>query len=136
MDDRELLRQKKPELITNTIKVLLVDDCLLLLETLGDILSLKGFQTIKSRDSWLAVELAETQKPDLVLCDLRMPKFNGYDVLIALGKNLVTRDIPVIMLSGDWTDSERRMAKELGAKDCLDKPCNLDELSEAIRKYC
>ena len=118
------------------LKILIVDDNKPFLETLGEGLSLKGFLNLNLQDGRLAVELAETYKTDLVICDLRMPIFNGFDVLISLGNNMVTRDIPVLMISGSWTDSDRRMAKELGAKNCLDKPCDLDDLSEVIRKYC
>ena len=114
------------------LKILLVDDCLLLLKILEDILRTEDFQIIKTQDSWLAVELAEIHKPDLIICDLRMPIFNGFDVLISLGNNMVTRDIPVIMTSGDWTDSDRRMAKELGAKHCLDKPYQFQKLIDVI----
>lgn len=92
----------------------------------------QGFYTIASEDSWHGIEMAQTELPSLIICDIMMPQINGYEVLHKLRQNQMTAIIPLIFITtqGSWTDF--RKAMELGADDYLVKPFNLDELLKAI----
>ena len=113
-------------------KVLTIDDDFLFLEVLREVLEFYGFQPIGAHNGCLGLQLAQIQIPDLILCDLTMPGLNGYEVLMALRQNSVTKNIPVIFLTGEGTHSVCHRARELGANDCLAKPCPFDKLIPAI----
>ena len=114
-------------------KILTIDDDLLFLEVLREVLEFYGFQPISTRNGCLGLQLAQTQMPDLILCDIKLPGLNGYEVLKALRKNSVTQNIPVIFLTGEGTNGVCSRARELGANDCLAKPCILQDLIQAIQ---
>jgi CheY-like chemotaxis protein len=113
-------------------KILTIDDDLLFLEVLREVLEFHGFQPICARNGCLGLQLAQTQMPDLILCDVKLSGLNGYEVLKALRKNSVTQNIPVIFLTGEGTHGVCHRARELGANDCLAKPCILPDLIQAI----
>ncbi len=114
-------------------KILAIDDDVLFLEVILDLLEEKGFQGTGAQNGRLGLQLAKEHRPDLILCDIRMPGLSGYEVLMALRREPVTEKIPVIFLTGEQTDSDRARAMELGANDYLTKLCSLDQLVEAIK---
>jgi CheY-like chemotaxis protein len=68
------------------------------------------------------IELAEKEKPDLILLDATMPVMDGIEALAALKANASTRDIPVVMLSADSGKDNVEKARQLGALDFIAKP--------------
>jgi CheY-like chemotaxis protein len=113
-------------------KILIIDDDLLFLEVIQDLLTFHGFQVIAAKNGRLGLQLAQDQTPDLIISDISMPEFNGYELLKALRKNSVTQNIPVILITGDGTDSIYLAARELGANDCLTKPYSIEQLIQTI----
>jgi CheY-like chemotaxis protein len=78
------------------------------------------------------LQIAKEQTPNLILCDINMPKLDGYDVLQELRKDLTTANVPFIFISGEICTPNCRRALQLGANDFLSKPLNNKELLEAI----
>ncbi|HBB32976.1 MAG TPA: response regulator [Cyanobacteria bacterium UBA8803] len=101
--------------------ILAIDDDSRFLELLLEWLALNEFQSIGAEDGLMGLQLAQTQDPDLILCDVRMPEFDGYQVLKALRRNPATQNIPFIFITNEETDNHWRRARELGANGCLDK---------------
>ena len=87
---------------------------------------------VKAENGRRGVELARTQPPDLVLCDIMMPELDGYGVLHLLGRDSATAEIPFIFLSAKAERSDMRKGMELGADDYLTKPFEESELLNAI----
>jgi CheY-like chemotaxis protein len=114
-------------------KILIIDDDEFFLDIIRDMLQVNGFQTVFTSNGRLGLQLAETEKPDLIICDIRMPELSGYDVLIALRKNPAICNIPFIILTSESTPENYNRAKELGANDCMDKFFNLEEFIKAIQ---
>ncbi len=104
-------------------KVLLADDdadvLALLSATLSGSPNLKVFM---ARNGAEALEMARREHPDLVFLDVRMPKMDGYSVCHALKSDPATASIPVVMLTAQAQDSDRRKAIEAKADDYLTKP--------------
>lgn len=96
-------------------KILFIEDESALQKTFGDILSAEGFEMISAIDGEVGLRLAGSEKPDLIILDLILPKLHGLEVLKGLKENGKTRDIPVIILTnmGDLENIEK--ALELGA---------------------
>ena len=75
--------------------------------------------------------------PDIVFMDIMMPDLDGYEGLARLRENPDTRDVPVIMYSGDISEESRRKARDGGATGYLPKPADasrLDHLLNALKK--
>ena len=114
------------------LKILAIDDNILFLETIVIYLEVKEWQVITAQNGRLGLQLVETHKPDLIICDIQMPGLDGYDVLRILRQNPKTKKIPLIFVTGAVTERDRHFALELGANDYLDKICIFDHLIKAI----
>jgi signal transduction histidine kinase/CheY-like chemotaxis protein len=90
-------------------KVLVVDDELANRDWLTEILEPAGFGVIPAGGGREAIELAHSQKPDLILLDLMMPEVSGFDVVEALRSDKATSDMPIMVLTAkELTDADKR----------------------------
>jgi signal transduction histidine kinase len=95
-------------------------------------LNLFGFHTITAEDGGTGIELARESQPDLILCDINMPKLDGYETLKRLRQDDMTAGIPFVFLSGATDRITMRRGMELGADDYLTKPFTPKELLAAV----
>jgi DNA-binding NarL/FixJ family response regulator len=113
-------------------KVLIVDDESIMRRNLVKILRLENFEVFEAGDGKSAVELARTQLPDLILCDISMPEMDGHAVLTTLRGIPHTARIPFIFLTARGEHSDVRSGMTLGADDYLIKPVGVSDLLAAI----
>ena len=113
-------------------RILLIEDNKDVRENTADILELANYEVATAENGKVGVELAEKFRPDVVICDIMMPKLDGYGVLEMLGKNSATSSIPFIFLTAKTDRAEVRLGMNLGADDYLTKPFEEKELLEAI----
>ena len=99
---------------------------------ISESLKIYGFEIIVAEDGLRGIELAKEHLPDLIICDIRMPKKDGYETLRALRENEATATIPFIFLSGATEKIDVRRGMELGADDYLTKPFTHKELMAAV----
>lgn len=114
-------------------KILVIDDEVDLRLGLGEVLAdLGGYDVILAENGRVGVKLARQEKPDLILCDVRMPVLDGFGVLTELQQNKDTATIPFIFLTA-WNDRGAiRQGMGLGADDYITKPFETWELMAAI----
>ena len=118
------------------IKILLIEDDSFLSGMYDTKLKLEGFDVFLAEDGAKGLESAVSQKPDIILLDIILPKMDGFTVLKHLRDNLETKKIPVILMTnlGQKEDVERGIA--LGAQDYLVKAHFMpSEVVEKIRQY-
>jgi YesN/AraC family two-component response regulator len=113
-------------------KILVAEDELHTRNIFKDCLEAEGFEVVSAENGQIAVQQVHAQLPDLVLCDIIMPKLDGYGVLEALRQNPETASTPFIFLTAKSTKVEVRQGMELGADDYLTKPSTAEELLRAI----
>jgi diguanylate cyclase len=113
-------------------KILVIEDERVIRNNLLKLLSVEGFETIGAEDGTCGLQLAQSEQPDLIICDILMPGLDGYGVLKALQENPVTASIPFIFLTAKADRSDWRQGMNLGADDYLIKPFTRAELLEAI----
>lgn len=75
-------------------------------------------------------------RPDLIICDMKMPGLDGFAVVRAIRQNACTRDIPFIFLTGSVDTDERQRGVTLGADDCVGMPFKKADLNTAITVAC
>jgi len=80
-----------------------------------------------------AVEVAEAERPDLVILDVRMPRMSGYEACRRLKENPQTASLPIVFLSAKGQDSEIQQGLESGAEEYILKPFAPDELIQQVR---
>ena len=114
-------------------KVLVVEDSLEVRGLLSDMLSLNDFHVIEARNGLEAIEVAQQQLPDLILCDIHMPELYGFGTLTRLRNMPGTAAIPFIFLTGLSEKPSLPQDTDLGADDYLTKPFTFQELLAAVR---
>jgi two-component system, chemotaxis family, sensor histidine kinase and response regulator PixL len=120
-------------------KVLLVDDSLIWRQTLALTLQNSGYQVIQVGDGYEALEQLRSQ-PDLqlIICDLEMPRLNGFEFLNQRQQDSLISQLPVIILTSSSGEQHRLLAMELGASAYMNKPYLEQELlatvADLIRK--
>lgn len=113
-------------------KILIIDDEPDLLADIGTILEIKGYDVSLAANGMEGIEKAIHELPDLILCDIMMPKVDGYEVLKQVSAHQETSTIPFLFMSAKSTKEDIREGMNLGADDYLSKPFDLEELLEAV----
>ena len=108
--------------------ILLIEDDPLLRESTVDFLEEEGFAVFEAKDGLEGIHKALNHIPDIILCDIAMPKFDGYQVYNTLQENSATALIPFIFLTAKTTKEDLRIGMQLGADDYITKPFDYDEL--------
>lgn len=115
-------------------KVLIIDDEPANVMVLEETLKQKGHTSIKSiTDPREALETYKTFEPDLVLLDLNMPHFNGFEVMTQIKEADQKANIPVMILTAQIDQTTRLRALDAGARDFLTKPFDILEVSLRIQ---
>ena len=110
--------------------MLVVDDEPRILRFVRAELESAGFAVMTAADGETALEMVESDRPDLVVLDVIMPGLNGFEVLRRLRE---VSSVPVILLTARGSDADKVRGLDLGADDYLTKPFSPDELSARVR---
>lgn len=111
-------------------KILVVDDEKPIADILKFNLEKEGYEIIVAHDGNDAVDLAESEKPDLILLDLMLPGRDGYEVCKEVRK---TQNVPIIMLTAKDSEIDKVLGLELGADDYVTKPFSNRELIARVK---
>lgn len=112
------------------MKILVVDDEKLVVKGIKFNLEHDGYEVVTAFDGESAVALTSSEKPDLVILDLMMPKLDGLEACMQIR---AFSNVPIIMLTARSTDMDKLMGFECGADDYVTKPFNILELKARIR---
>lgn len=113
-------------------RILLVDDEREFVQTLSERLLLRDMGSAVAYDGETALELVGEDQPDVMILDLKMPGIDGIEVLRRVKET--QPEMEVIILTGHGSDADREVCMELGAFDYLQKPVDIDKLSETIKR--
>lgn len=115
-------------------RVLVIEDEELIRESILNLLNARGFSAIGAGDGRVGLQLAKEIVPDLILCDLRMPELDGYEVLRTLRQDPITATVPFIFLTAETSQNVLQQGQLLGA-GYLTKPFTTTKLLEAIATH-
>lgn len=116
----------------NEIKVLLVDDEVEFVDTLGQRLRMRGLMVDIVHDGEQALSFVKKTEPDVIVLDLKMPGLDGMEVLREVKK--LKPNVQVIILTGHGTDKDDEEARKLGGFDFMRKPADIDLLVAKINE--
>ena len=113
-------------------KVLLVEDNEMNRDMLSRRLIRRGFQVVFAMDGQQGVDLARSERPDIILMDMSLPVIDGWEATRRVKADDATRSVPVIGLTAHAMAGDREKAIEAGCDDYDTKPVELDRLSGQI----
>ena len=111
-------------------KILVIDDEVEICEMLRNYLEKKGYEVITSHSAIEGIEKLKSEKPKVVLLDIRMPKMDGIEALRRIKE--IDRDVAVIMATGVIDENIAQKTIRLGAVDYIVKPFNLKYLEKSL----
>ena len=109
-------------------KVLLIEDDDMNRDMLSRRLIRRGFQVVFAMDGQQGVDLARSERPDIILMDMSLPVIDGWEATRRVNADIATRGVPVIGLTAHAMSGDRERAIEAGCDDYDTKPVELDRL--------
>ena len=116
-------------------KILLVEDDELNRDMLARRLTRRAYEVVTAPDGKAAIDLAESEIPDLILMDLNLPEIDGWEATRRLKSGDATRHIPVIALTAYAMTYDRESALQAGCEDFETKPVDFHQLLGKIDKW-
>ena len=113
-------------------KILVIEDDRSILENTLEILEYEGFEVIGAGDGREGLAQVQRNSPDMIICDILMPKLDGYGVLKALRANPLTRQIPLVFISAVPSEEILAATTKMGASDYLVKPFRASDLIRIV----
>jgi DNA-binding response OmpR family regulator len=114
-------------------KILVVDDDIHATTLFKTILTAKGFDAFIVNDSAIAVQTAESTKPDLIILDLMMPEPNGFEVCRMLRADPKYSRTPIVIFTAMGDSESKALALDAGADEFLTKPFRVEDLMQKIQ---
>ena len=116
------------------LRVLIIDDSPTVCAALKKILRSAGCVTFQALDAESGLEMVQSERPELIFLDIVLPRMYGFSALRHLRRDPATRDIPVIMISGNEQATEQFFGSASGADDFMKKPFSRSEVFARIER--
>lgn len=112
-------------------KILIVDDEENIRRLLRSLLGSK-YIVLEAKDGEVAIDMARSHRPDIILMDILMPNIDGYTACHTIKQDPTTKTIPVVMVTAIGHELNKRLAKEIGADGYITKPFKLQDLLSTV----
>ncbi len=99
------------------------------------LLKSKGYEVIQAKEGHIGIDLAVTEKPDLILLDIQLPVMDGYAVARAMRTNMALAKIPIIAVTSYAMVGDREKALRSGCSGFVEKPINPDTFLDEIERF-
>ena len=116
-------------------KVMVVDDAYSELALMESILRNAGHQVVSLINGDALEDKVTSERPDVLLLDIVLPKRNGFELLRALKRNEQTKTTPIVLVSSKNQESDKAWGKRQGADDYLTKPFTSDQLVTMVGRF-
>jgi twitching motility two-component system response regulator PilG len=117
------------------LKVMVVDDSNTIRRSAETFLKQAGCEVILAEDGFDALSKVANHRPDIIFCDIMMPRLDGYQACALIKKNAIYSAIPVVMLSSKDGLFDRARGNIVGSDDYLTKPFSRESLLQAVRSH-
>ncbi len=116
-------------------KILIVEESAASRALLLAVLKPEGFEILTAENGLLGVEVAERERPDLILMDVMLPGLNGYEATRRLKDHRATHHIPIIVITDNATPAKREQALDAGCDGYIAKPIDTHTLPYQVRLF-
>ena len=116
-----------------TSKILIADDEPNIVISLEFLMKREGHQVLVARDGEQALAMIRTERPDLVLLDVMMPRLSGFEVCQAVRADPALAGTKILMLTAKGRDTDVAQGRGVGADDYMTKPFSTKELAARVR---
>ena len=120
---------------SNAMKVLVVDDSNTIRRSAEIFLKQGGHEVLLAEDGFDALAKINDYQPDLVFCDILMPRLDGYQTCAIIKRNPRFAGIPVVMLSSKDGVFDKARGRMVGSEEYLTKPFTKDQLLQAVQQF-
>ena len=117
------------------VKVLVIDDSNTIRRSAEIFLKQGGYEVLLAEDGFDALSKVNDHRPDLIFCDILMPRLDGYQTCAIIKRNATFAGVPVIMLSSKDGLFDKARGRIVGSEQYVTKPFTREELLDAIRKH-
>ncbi|MEO6408785.1 MAG: response regulator [Burkholderiaceae bacterium] len=117
------------------IKVLVIDDSNTIRRSAEIFLKQGGYHVVLAEDGFDALSKVNDHAPDLIFCDILMPRLDGYQTCAIIKRNARFAAVPVIMLSSKDGLFDKARGRMVGSQDYLTKPFTKDQLLQAVERH-
>ena len=117
------------------VKVLVIDDSNTIRRSAEIFLKQGGYQVLLAEDGFDALSKVNDHEPDLIFCDILMPRLDGYQTCAIIKRNVKFANTPVIMLSSKDGLFDKARGRMVGSQDYLTKPFTKDQLLQAVQQH-
>ncbi|HJV62835.1 MAG TPA: response regulator [Albitalea sp.] len=117
------------------VKVLVIDDSNTIRRSAEIFLKQGGYQVLLAEDGFDALSKVNDHEPDLIFCDILMPRLDGYQTCAIIKRNSKFANVPVIMLSSKDGLFDKARGRMVGSQDYLTKPFTKDQLLQAVEQH-
>ena len=119
----------------DNLKIMVIDDSSTIRRSAEIFLGQAGYKIVLAEDGFDALAKINDSHPDLIFCDILMPRLDGYQTCALIKKSAKFRDTPVIMLSSKDGLFDRARGAMVGSDEYLTKPFTKDSLLKTVRNY-
>jgi signal transduction histidine kinase len=120
--------------IAHRYKILVIDDEEVVLDTCEKILKMNGYLVLQTQEGIRGIQIAKTDKPDLIMLDIRLKDTSGYEVIGRIRSSRGTQDIPILVITGYKEEIEKIESKKQElALPWISKPFNNEEFLSKVR---
>jgi len=116
------------------MKILVVDDDKTTRKLLNLFLKAKGYEVVTAENGLDALEKLGTQSINLVVTDMNMPYMDGIELTKNLRNDANWKDLPIVMVTTEADEDERKKAMDAGVDDYLVKPANAEQITDSIKR--
>ena len=119
----------------DNLKIMVIDDSSTIRRSAEIFLGQAGYKIVLAEDGFDALAKINDSHPDVIFCDILMPRLDGYQTCALIKKSAKFRDTPVIMLSSKDGLFDRARGAMVGSDEYLTKPFTKDSLLKTVRNY-
>ena len=117
------------------LKVLVIDDSNTIRRSAEIFLKQGGYEGLLAEDGFVALFKVNDHGPDLIFCDILMPRLDGYQTCAIIKRNAKFSGVPIIMLSSKDGLFDKARGRMVGSEDYLTKPFTKDQLLQAVTQH-
>ena len=119
----------------STFKILVIDDSNTIRRSAEIFLKQGGHEVMLAENGFDALSKVNDYEPDLIFCDILMPRLDGYQTCAIIKRNLRFSGVPIVMLSSKDGVFDKARGRMVGAQEYLTKPFTKDQLLQAVQQF-